>query len=145
MGATKGNEWWRLRSSHGRNPKFETPEQLWEASLEYFEATDQRKWKKTEFHGKDAAKCIVDQTTPYTKTGLYIFLDIGKDTWVNYKDREGFLEVTTRVEAIIYTQKLEGASVGAFNASIIARDLGLKDNSEITISKPAPIFGDDSL
>ena len=145
MEATKGNEWWRLRSSHGRNPKFETPEQLWEASLEYFEATDQRKWKKTEFHGKDAAKCIVDQTTPYTKTGLYIFLDIVEGTWFNYKEKKDFFGVTTRVEAIIYTQKLEGASVGAFNASIIARDLGLKDNSEITISKPAPIFGDDSL
>jgi hypothetical protein len=72
-------------------------------------------------------------------------LDISKDTWVNYKERKGFLEVSTRVEGIIYTQKFEGASVGAFNSSIIARDLGLKDNSELTIIKPAPIFGDDSL
>ena len=145
MAATKGNQWWKLRSSHGRNPKFETPEQLWDASVEYFEATDSRKWNKIEFHGKDAERCIVEQETPYTKTGLYIFLDISKDTWVNYKERKGFLEVSTRVEGIIYTQKFEGASVGAFNSSIIARDLGLKDNSELTIIKPAPIFGDDSL
>jgi hypothetical protein len=54
MAATKGNQWWKLRSSHGRNPKFETPEQLWDASVEYFEATDSRKWNKIEFHGKDA-------------------------------------------------------------------------------------------
>ena len=121
MAATKGNQWWKLRSSHGRNPKFETPEQLWDASVEYFEATDSRKWNKIEFHGKDAERCIVEQETPYTKTGLYIFLDISKDTWVNYKERKGFLEVSTRVEGIIYTQKFEGASVGAFNSSIIAR------------------------
>lgn len=41
------------------------------------------------------------------------------------------MEVTTYVEEIIRTQKFEGAAVGAFNANIIARDLGLSDKKEI--------------
>lgn len=40
---------------------------------------------------------------------------------------EDFLKVITRIEEIIYTQKFEGAVVGAYNANIIARDLGLRE------------------
>jgi hypothetical protein len=32
----------------------------------------------------------------------------------------------------MFTQKFEGATVGAFNANIIARDLGLKDQTDVT-------------
>lgn len=37
MAAPKGNRFWEARSSHGRNPKFESPEALWAACCEYFE------------------------------------------------------------------------------------------------------------
>ncbi|MFC0183379.1 terminase small subunit [Pseudarcicella hirudinis] len=45
-----------------------------------------------------------------------------------------FLEVITRIEEIVYVQKFEGAAVGAFNANIIARDLGLADKQNIDLS-----------
>jgi len=32
-----GNNFWKARSSHGRKPIFETPEDLWSACVEYFE------------------------------------------------------------------------------------------------------------
>ena len=33
-----GNQFWKMRGKHGRNPIFETPEQLWVvASDEYFQ------------------------------------------------------------------------------------------------------------
>lgn len=131
MGAPKGNQFWKLRSKHGRDKIFSSPQVFLEACYEYFEATDKRKWYKTEFHGKDANECHVPNETPYTITGLYIFLDISKETWYDYKKRKDFVDVITHVENIIYTQKFEGATVGAFNANIIARDLGLKDNQEI--------------
>lgn len=131
MAAPTGNQFWKLRSKHGRDKIFSTPEILWEAACEYFESTDKRKWFKTEFNGKDAIECHVPTETPYTLTGLYIFLDTNAETWRKYRERKDFVEVVTRVEAIIYTQKFEGASVGAFNASIIARDLGLADKKEV--------------
>lgn len=132
MGAPAGNQFWKLRSKHGRDKIFSSPEILWEACQEYFEATDARKWYKTEFNGKDAIECHVPTETPYTWTGLYLFLDISHQTWSDYEKREDFIEITTRVRNIIYTQKFEGAAVGAFNANVISRDLGLTDKKEHT-------------
>jgi hypothetical protein len=34
---SKGNQFWKMRETHGRNPIFETPEQLWVAACEYFQ------------------------------------------------------------------------------------------------------------
>lgn len=130
MGAPEKNQFWKLRSKHGRDKIFQSPEILWEACQEYFEATDTRKWVKVEFNGKDATRCEVPTETPYTWTGLYLFLDIHHSTWQEYEEREGFSEISARVKNIIYTQKFEGAAVGAFNANIISRDLGLKDRTE---------------
>lgn len=134
MPAPEGNQFWKLRSKHGRDKIWETPELLWEACCEYFEATDSRKWIKTEFNGKDATECKVPTETPYTWTGLYLFLDCSHTTWQDYEKREGFIAISARVRNIIYTQKFEGAAVGAFNANLIARDLQLKETSENQIN-----------
>lgn len=131
MSAPIGNQFWKLRSKHGRDKIFATPKDLWDAACEYFEATDSRKWIKTEFNGKDAVECHVPIETPYTLTGLFVFLDIVRTTWDEYKGREGFKDIISRIEQVVYTQKFEGAAVGAFNANIIARDLGLRDKQDI--------------
>ncbi len=133
MSAPIGNQFWKLRSKHGRDKLFKSPELLWEAACEYFTATDDRKWIKTEFNGKDAIECHVPTQTPYTISGLCLYLDCSREWWNKAKNAadDGFLQVFTRIEQIIYTQKFEGASVGAFNANIIARDLGLADKKEV--------------
>jgi len=134
MAAPEGNQFWKQRATHGREKIWQTPELLWEACIEYFEKTDERKWWKTEFNGKDAVECKVPTETPYTWTGLYLFLDCSHTTWQDYEKREEFIAICTRVRNIIYTQKFEGAAVGAFNANIIARDLNLKDSTENEVS-----------
>ena len=141
-GAKKGNQWWRLRTKHGREKLFSNPEILWEACVEYFEVTDSRKWNKTDFKGGDAKKVLIPTDTPYTLTGLQLFLNIDAQTWINYRTDEGYkdyFEVITRVERIIYTQKFEGAVVGAYNSNIIARDLGLVEKKEIKNDNVKPI------
>lgn len=135
MAAKKNNQWWKLRAKHGRDKIFSSPEMLWNACTEYFDATDNRKWIKKDWVGKDAEPVDRESITPYTLTGLFIFLDIDRSTWDNYRSESAykdFFPVTSRVEEIIYTQKFEGATVGAFNASIIARDLGLAERTENT-------------
>jgi hypothetical protein len=121
---------------------FSSPEILWEACCEYFEVTDARKWIKTEFNGKDAVECHVPTEVPYTWTGLYLFLSISHQTWCDYEKREDFIETSTRVRHIIYTQKFEGAAVGAFNANLISRDLGLTDKSQVSVTKEQPLLPD---
>lgn len=141
MAAPEGNQFWKLRSKHGRELIFSSPTILWEACSEYFEETDKRKWVRKDWVGKDAHEVARETDTPYTLTGLYVFLDIDRKTWDLYRIREDFIPVTTRVDQIMFTQKFEGAAVGAFNANIIARDLGLVDKkeTEVTITKPTII------
>lgn len=132
MVAPKGNQFWKLRSKHGRDLIFSSPTILWEACCEYFEATDSRKWVRKDWVGKDAFEVQRETETPYTLSGLFLFLDIDKTTWDLYKERKDFIGITTRVQQIMFTQKFEGATVGVFNANIIARELGLRDGSDIT-------------
>lgn len=110
---------------------------LWEAACEYFEWCDKHPWEKVDFKGKPLEEVRLPTARPYTITGLCLYLGCG----VHYFDQfekslsepdpnEGFSSVITRIRETIYTQKFEGAAVGAYNANIIARDLGLVDKRD---------------
>lgn len=143
MPAPDGNQFWKLRTKHGRDKIFKSPDILWKAAQEYFEATDSRQWLKSEFHGKDPIECLVPTKTPYTKSGLCLFLDCDWRTIEALKEdkNKDFLQIITRIEQIIYTQKFEGAAVGAFNPNIIARELGLTDKTESKVELSGAIDG----
>jgi hypothetical protein len=79
-----------------------------------------------------------------TVAGLCLFLDISQEAFGDYRAREGFSDVTTRVDDIIRTQKFTGAAAGLLNANIIARDLGLADKSELTGKDGGPIATDNT-
>lgn len=133
MSAPVNNSFWQLRSKHGRDRIFETPQEMWEAAAEYFNTVDKNPWYKNEaIKSGDACGEIIKIPTqrPYTLGGLQIFIGCTDQTWINYRSRQGFLEVMEEIEKVIRTQKFEGAAVGAFNANIIARDLGLKEQTE---------------
>lgn len=135
MAAPKGNQFWKLRSKHGRDKLFATPELLWEAACEYFEWCENNPWKMKEaLKGGEMAGTVMDIPTarPYTLTGLALYLGASETFWREFRKgaKNDFLSVIDQIEQVIYTQKFEGAAVGAFNANIIARDLGLKDASK---------------
>lgn len=141
MAAPVGNQFWKARSSHGRNPIFADPETLWLAASEYFEWVEANPlWedKVTSFQGANTHEPIAKMRA-MTLAGLCIFLDIARSTWDQYRANKDFSVVATRVEEIIRTQKFEGASADLLNASIIARDLGLADKSELTGPNGGPI------
>jgi hypothetical protein len=133
MAAPKGNQFWKLRSSHGPKPVFEDPEQLWAACVEYFEwveANPLYEDRLVSYQG-DSKHEPVAKMRAMTVEGLCIFLDIHKSTWAGYRSRDGFEDVVARVDAVIRTQKFEGAAAELLNPNIIARDLGLADKSEL--------------
>lgn len=123
-----------MRSSHGRQPIFKTPDELWEACCEYFEwveANPLYEDKVTSFQGINTHEPVAKMRA-MTITALCVFLDIDRKTWdEGYKARKDFIPITTRVEDIIYSQKLEGAAADLLNANIIARELGLREKAEI--------------
>lgn len=133
MAAPKGNRFWEARSSHGRNPKFESPEALWAACCEYFEwveANPLYEVKAFAFQGVVKQESL-PKIRAMTISGLCIFLDITRQTWGTFRAMEGFSDITTRAEEIIYDQKFSGAAADLLNANIIARDLGLKEQSQV--------------
>jgi hypothetical protein len=145
MAAPEGNQYWRLRESHGRELEYSNPEELLSEIVRYFEWCDQHPWNRNEAiksGDKVGTTVAVPTARPYTISGLCIHLGISFKTWKEYGKRQDFLHIITRAEEIIETQQFEGAAVGAFNANIIARKLGLSDKSELVGKGDTELFKD---
>lgn len=136
-----GNKFWMARSSHGKAPKFKDAEALWNACVEYFEwaeANPLHEYKPFPYQG-EVTLAKVPKMRAMTLGGLCNFLDIDRQTFQNYCEREGYEHVGARVKEIIYQQKFEGAAAEMLNPSIIARDLGLADRREHSGPEGGPI------
>ena len=144
-----GNEFWKLRSKHGRDKIFETPELLWKACQDYFEQISEVTLDEQNWVGKDGDEVTKKHPVPFTLSGLYVFLGINRITWGEYRKRKDFTTVTSRVDDIIYTQQFSYAATGFFNPNIIARNLGLTDKKDLSSSdgtmvpKPTIIVSDE--
>lgn len=156
MAAPKGNQFWKLRSEHGRDLLFTTPELLWEAACQYFNWVDVHPWFKIEQlktpvietnketgEKKITAVTKVPTARPYSLSGFCLYVGASENFWKEFRKNENlsqdFLAVIARVEEVITTQQFEGGAVGAFNANIISRKLGLADKAELTGKDGGPI------
>jgi hypothetical protein len=120
----------------GRPLQFETAEQLWIACVDYFEWVEENPLFETKIaqSGGIPTKIKVPLARAMTQEAMCLHIGITDETWRNYREREDFFGVTTRVDAMVYTQKFEGAAANLFNANIIARDLGLKDKQQYEVN-----------
>lgn len=144
-----GNQFWKLRSKHGRKKLFETPELLWEAACKYFQWCDDNPLeteKVFQYQGE-----ITTHNSPklraYTLNGLCLFLDCTEDYFRSFKsqervNKEAFITVITRIEKTIYEMKFTGAAADLLNPNIIARDLGLSDKKDVSLKGEQPLFGE---
>jgi hypothetical protein len=141
MGAPKGNQFWKARTKHGRDKIFSNPDVLWDASCEYFQWVEDNPLfenKVTQYQGVPVDMPVAKMRA-MTLDGLCLFLDISIQTWHDYKGRKDFIDVTSRIDSVIRSQKFSGAAADLLNANIIARDLGLSDKQEIDHSGNAPV------
>lgn len=150
MAAPKGNQFWKQRSKHGRDKLFTDASLLWESACEYFEWCDKNPWisEKTKFKpisGEEIEK--TPTARPYSMSGLCIYLGCGQGYFYEFKKNcsKDLSDIITRIEEVIETQQFEGATVGAFNANIIARKLGLADKKELTGKDGEHLFSDKPL
>lgn len=151
-----GNQFWKQRAKHGRDLLFASPSLLWESACEYFEWCSDNPWNKQESikSGELAGTTMsVPTARPFTLHGLCLYLDCSTSYFREFKstmgnDKKDFLTVIQKIEEVIYQQQFEGATVGAYNANIIARSLGLADKKEVdnqvTMVKPLIIDWGDS-
>jgi len=157
----KGNNFWKLRESSGRKPLFSHPSELWNLAQEYFEYAFKRTWDKQEWVGKDGIEVSRKMLLPFSKEAMCNYIGITVHSFNNYKQKKGkhlqehetnennisntneigiieaqneidFFHICTRIEQIIFQQQYEGATVGVYNANIVARKLGLTDKQDIT-------------
>jgi hypothetical protein len=138
MGAPKGNSFWKSRSKHGRDALFSTPEQLLQAASDYFDYCDSNPWIERKEVVTDKGIVVTETPTqkPYSLSGFRHFVG-ASESWLREFKKAcsiDFLRVIEEIEQFIATQQWEGASVGAFNANIIARTLGLADNQKTDIT-----------
>ncbi|HRH92896.1 MAG TPA: DNA-packaging protein [Agitococcus sp.] len=133
MAAPLGNKFWLARSSHGRNPIFKNPDDLWTAACEYFEWVQANPLyeDKVNFHQGQAVHEAIPKMRAMTIQALTFFLDISDETWANYCSNKDFIGITTQIKKVIYSQKFEGAAADLLNSNIIARELGLSEKQQL--------------
>jgi len=130
---------WKARSKHGRDKIFKTPASLWSAAQGYFQWIENNPLTKPIIY-QGAVTGKEELARPMTVKGLCIHLNVNSKYFNDFNaaldlDKEldkDFSEVSIKIREIIDTNKFEGATVGLFNPTIIARDLGLADKQEVT-------------
>jgi hypothetical protein len=156
MGAPLSNQFWKLRDKHGRDKLWEDPEEFMKACQDYFNWVDSHPRFKNEQlkkpykdeKGKWVMIAKIPTERPYSIKGLCIYLGVN-ELYINQleqslKEKEDekskdYSKILTYVRDVIYQQKFDGAATGAFNWAIIARDLSLKEKSEVTGEGGAPL------
>jgi len=136
MAAPKGNQFWLARSTHGRKPIFASPEDLYDSAVQYFQWCEDNPLQEEKLfcHQGEITKGTVNLMRAMTIGGLCLFMDISHDAWLDYKGRKDFIGVTKAIDETIRDQKFSGAAAGLLNANIIARDLGLSDKVDNTLT-----------
>ncbi len=139
MAAPKGNNYWQFRNKHGRDHKYDSVS-LWEEFVKYAKWMEANPLKEQRvFHSSgEITKTDITKMRAMTEISFCLFADMSHDTFLKYKTEQDFIVVTRAICDAIYSQKFEGASADMLNSNIIARDLGLKEKSEVghTLLKP---------
>lgn len=144
MAAPIGNRFWELRSKHGSDKLFDSPELMWEAATEYFEWCENNPFQEAEAkvtsNGNGGGSSVeivnVPKMRPFTLQGLCLYLGCSSHYFRQFKSAEraqkqDFVTVIAKIEETIYNQKFSGAASGFLNANIISRDLGLVEKKEV--------------
>ncbi len=119
----------------------ETPEKLYKHFEAYKKSCKATPKKESIYSHKQDKQVTLDREIPYTWDGFDIWLR--KRSIITRLDHyrqnldDRYSEYVYIIHAIgqeIYEDKITGATAGVFNANIIARDLGLKEQSEVKTS-----------
>lgn len=144
MAYPRTNRLWKTKNQKNASELFESAEQFNKSSYEYFEWCDKHPLFRQEAvkSGSNTGSIInIPILRPYSLSGLCSYLGCSQSYYTKFKKKcsPDFLEVLEQIETIIETQQFEGATTGIFNSSIIARKLGLREQTDI-LSDGKPIF-----
>ena len=145
MGFEQENYLWRMRSKHGRNYFFKTPEALWEAACGYFQWCDEHSVFQIVKGHTSQPVLALPKLRAYTLKGLCVYLGCGSKYFNHFEAQlagktdevsEEFMHIISLIRDVIFEQKFTGAAAGELNPGIIARELNLAYNSATADTKP---------
>lgn len=124
----------------------ETPEKMWDYFCEYVKHERDNPMYKVEYVGRDGNAVRTPLETPITFEGFECWLadkniikDLGEysaNTNGNYSD---YSTIITRIRQNCFVHNFKGASVGLFNANLIAKKLGLIEKTEAQVNQVTEI------
>lgn len=128
----------------GRPRKFETPDDLWEAAVAYFEWAESNPVEDEELfaYQGDVTRETVDRPQAFTISGFCRHANVARNTFDEYAKREEYLGVISGIKEVMTTQKFTLAAANMLNANLISRDLGLADKRELGGPDGGPIKTD---
>lgn len=123
-------------SQVGRSRAFETADDLREASLEYLAWADANPLYEEKHFCAQGQILTAEIRKPRAVTivGLCLHLGISRFTWHNYRVSDEFDLVCEEIEDRMKQYKFENAVAGLMNPTLIARDIGLVEKSEVSNS-----------
>jgi len=140
MAKTKNNPNVIVKVPPRKQKYIATPEILWQYFLDYVTHEADNPWLKIDYVGQQANKVIIPLATPITFEGFECYLwglDIIDDLGSYSANRDGryssYVPIIKQIRHHCYVQNFRGAAAGAFNANLIARKLGIKDQVDSAI------------
>lgn len=142
MAAPKGNQYWKLAHDF-RKPKKYSPEEVLNKANEYALWCEKNPLYEMKVFGT-GVKMKVPKMRAMTIQGFCLFANMSSRMFYEYEKDEAYREIITHVKEIFFSQKFEGAAADLLNPNIIARELGLKDQSDVTHSGEINLHFDKS-
>jgi hypothetical protein len=139
--------WQKPKRKGGCIPEFQSSEELWNAACEYFEwATENPliEQKPMSIAG-GLVMAEIEKMRVFTFSALCLHLDCSYTSYKRWRTEDRFAEACERIDAVIYTQKFEGAAAGLFNSNLIMSDLGLANKQQLEHSGSIETLTDDDL
>jgi len=132
-----------------KNKYIETPEKLWDLFENYVIHEKNNPMYKVEYVGKDGRIENTPLETPITFEGFECYLedkkiinDLGDYASNKNEKYSEYSTIITRIKRNCFVHNFKGASVGLFNANLIAKKLGLIDKQQHEIKYEQPLFPD---
>lgn len=137
---------WTRKRKGGCVPEFLHSDHLWSAACEYFEwavANPLIEQKPMSIAG-ELVIAEIEKPRVFTFEAMCLYLDVSHRSYMRWRKDERFMDACEKIDAVVYSQKFEGAAAGFFNANLISRDLGLAEKQDLTtngesLNKPTVI------
>lgn len=124
-----------MKHAGGRPPLYDSPEKMQDVIDEYFAECDNR---IKEIHTKEGDSVGVNVPEPYTMSGLAYALGMSRQTVIDYKNKDEFLDTIkrarARVERDVERRLMEGTTGAAGPIFNLKNNFSWRDKSEVESS-----------